>query len=655
MNLKIKKNNYFLFTILILSQNFIKSCINNTCSILKTPLSVKTIFIPISQGQNLYTQYHKPIYINNEDSDFCLVSDFSITYRYSKTRNSDCIANSLFQYNPLLFVGGNDDLSRPFNALIPEYFGMSSDTNTSIYLNPNISNNIVDFQLALSGDCFWAQVNLPFVGTTWNLNNNCPLTQTINQNSFDNSGLINISQSADVTLDKKYFLNGSTGTSNNGLLSSDNTFIDNYISSNLSLVNESNFSVNNSGEVQNNIMILGNWGSPSYNINLTADPIVVLDGTTNKSLDITQGQVNSAKTITEALGGYTFGDLKNRTYNLFNFGNNGCNNNIGGLADIIFQLGWDFLKEDSKHCGIYLRLVFPTGTDLNRYWAQYVFSPIIGNGKHFEFGAGLSFHGKLFECNDSDLSANFDGYITHMCGANSFRSFDKNGYPMSRYALLKQLKYNIDAENKFQYNGSGNIVALGDLNNQCINTSLNIRGEAILDFIYTAFNWELGLGYALSGQSGESINTCNESCLNSNLNEYFYGYKGKSGLTDFILNTNNTTLIPNNTTPVTIDMATFSAQTDANVSINGTSGAYLYGSLTKSGPSSVDLFKLPDINCSGLMGAQFLNRIFAHIDYVWRDNCWQPEFGILGSFGFQPSKYLTAVYWDMGARIGFAF
>jgi hypothetical protein len=87
----------------------------------------------------------------------------------------------------------------------------------------------------------------------------------------------------------------------------------------------------------------------------------------------------------------------------------------------------------------------------------------------------------------------------------------------------------------------------------------------------------------------------------------------------------------------------------------GTNAAYSYGN------SDIVLseaaFQLPalDGNCSGLMSCQVLNRIFGHIDYVWSDCAWQPEVGIVGSIGFVPAGKPTANYWDLGARVGFAF
>lgn len=127
--------------------------------------SPKTLFLPLSATQNLYTQYHKyhPHGI-----------DFSVTYRYQEAYNNDDIIKSVLQYNPLLFVGSSigDDSERPIQALVPEYFGFSGDTNSSLYLSPLIRNQILDIQLDWQAESVWFQVNIPLIKPQWKINKN---------------------------------------------------------------------------------------------------------------------------------------------------------------------------------------------------------------------------------------------------------------------------------------------------------------------------------------------------------------------------------------------------------------------------------------------------------------------------------------------------
>lgn len=86
----------------------------------------------------------------------------------------------------------------------------------------------------------------------------------------------------------------------------------------------------------------------------------------------------------------------------------------------------------------------------------------------------------------------------------------------------------------------------------------------------------------------------------------------------------------------------------------GDNAIYSYGT-----DVSVDdaAFVIPNtqFNSSCLMSAQVLNKLFMHIDYIWKEYELQPEIGIIGSVGFVPQGKPTANYWDLGARIGLAF
>lgn len=323
------------------------------------------------------------------------------------------------------------------------------------------------------------------------------------------------------------------------------------------------------------------------------------------------------------------------------------------MSDIIAQLGWDFCKSECKHLAVYIRAVFPTGTNLNACWlSQGTFAPIVGNGHHFELGVGINGHATFWECDESDFSAYLDGYVTHMFGASTFRSFDMPGLPMSRYALLKGITGTVDAGD-LAY--SGTLSALGDVNTACINTSCAARSEIILDFIYSACNWKFGLGYAFSGQSAESSNCC--SVGSSDSSSSLYGFKGGTGLVEIKYKLVDKTVFSGVlATPVTPALATFDAEKDESVATKD-SGAYSYGMDTDGADMATDSFTLPNLSCntSGLMGSQILNKVFAHIDYVWTDSCWQPELGILGSVGFGSGSKTTAQYWDLGVRLGFAF
>ena len=104
---------------------------------------VKTVFIPISSGSNLYTQYHKPIYIDESESN-SYKTNTSLTYRFQRSNNSSDIAKNIFGNETLTFLGNNninqirsDDsfyLNNPCSVkLSAEYFGISNDVYPFVY------------------------------------------------------------------------------------------------------------------------------------------------------------------------------------------------------------------------------------------------------------------------------------------------------------------------------------------------------------------------------------------------------------------------------------------------------------------------------------------------------------------------------------------
>lgn len=158
----------FLFALLLGHSTFFST--TKICS------SPKTIFIPISQSQNLYTQSHQPL-VSPEG----LECNFSLTYRFQEANNGKDIAESIFQTNPLVFAGSinNLDEGRPKNALVPEYFGLAPDTNAQFRLNPRIRNQIIDMQLYCQIENYWFQTNIPLVKTQWK-----PTNRSIENDTF---------------------------------------------------------------------------------------------------------------------------------------------------------------------------------------------------------------------------------------------------------------------------------------------------------------------------------------------------------------------------------------------------------------------------------------------------------------------------------------
>jgi hypothetical protein len=645
-------------------------------------INTKTIISPISQGTLLYIKYHKPFHI--DESDCSLKFNFNTTYLFENTSNGNNLAMTLFQYNPIYFCGDNNNFyNRPNNALVAEYFGLSTDTQTSILLSPRIKNQIIDLQLSIGYKKFWMQINAPIVYSNWQINSGIQPLNQIGINDLDNEKKIIMQRT--ITNSDPYLL---INQANTGLNSGINP-LNNYIINN-SDNNDNYFEFSNTpNKNMVSSIAMGSWQKPDVTtqydkeysknstvpieLTLTNEAQIVLNPPelqtppatqNNSSLNITQNQVSAATSMKEALSEFSFGNVPQRVYGNFNFINNAYSS-AWGIADLQLQLGIEAIECKNQRLGLYFKLFIPTGTSIDKNTAKNVFSPIIGNGRHFAPGIGLSFDRNLMNfCNDTSLNIALDGYIVHLFGSSQFRVFDKYNLPMSRYAILKILEYDyltsgIKYSDLFKYNG---MTPLININNGYVNIWIDIMGEFIADLSYKSKKYEFGIGYSFIGQSAEKCNPIetnfytNNGIINSKDNiDICYGFKGNTFLIDMLCNTT----VTNESTPLTPLNTTFMIKTNGSVTKNGNSGAYSYGTSTEEidseGTTINDVFLLPSINNSGLMGPQILNKIFAHFDYTFESLLYSPSIHLLGAYGFSPINYITPAYWDIGLQFSFNF
>jgi hypothetical protein len=650
---------------------------------------VKTLFKPLSSSMHLQTQYHKPMY----DPESIFNANIRINYYYQSTREKDYLAQNLFQYNPLLFQGEiqlNGDLGRDQKALVAPYFGLQQNANISLQLNPRITNTVVDIQLNLESERYWLQTNFPITRTVWKLNKyddltvigsygNLPLQDQGNaiitasndsavapyNTSADGSSFLPVAASTQDLIQNLFgYCNLDSDFNDQEYNTETNPFGNAYLG--LGSYEKCSFygSTIEESPTQTNFIF-----SNQYNINLNNQINDIFNPSfpTNKSgLIINQPEVNGVNSITDALGGFIFGDLQERKYNLFNFSNTELQQQIG-LADINTEIGYDFIKNNKGHFGSYIKIIIPTGTHIGKEYVKYTFAPIIGNGRHFELGLGISGHYMFSENQYNTSHIHIDGYLTHLFSSRQFRTFDKKNLPMSRYALVKELHYDIGANAKIDdlYSYNHTLKVLGDVNSDWLDISVGLRGEGLIDIVHHYKNWEIGAGYCFAGQTQETASYAYENSTQTKNVDHaiVYGFKGNTYVDTLIFKTYGPDEKTFNYDPSGIQGSWIQAKTNGDVATDGNSGAYKYGTSTSSGDVAIgtmskDVFILSDIDCnnrSGLMDGQILHKLFFHIDYMWSDIQWEPQIGVFGSYGFSPINYKTADYWDIGARFGFIF
>ncbi len=380
----------------------------------------------------------------------------------------------------------------------------------------------------------------------------------------------------------------------------------------------------------------------------------------NLGLEIVQPQINSAKNIDEALSGYTFGDFQKRSYHKWKFNKKNSALSDFGIADIQMSMGWNTYNKNNKRCGLYTKIVLPTGTKINEQYWHYTFNPIIGNGNHFELGAGINGYVQLYESEDTLFRCSFDGYANHSFGSRQFRSCDDLNKPLSRYALVKELTYNqlvSDLSNEDMYLYNNVLRSLGDINAHYIDVAIDIRGEGVIDFEYLYKRWGFGLGYNFIGQTEESMTDCKKSLFDESK---WYGYHMLGCITSIRFTANG-----NVTTPES-KIACFAKNTDnragtyIQAKTNGqiaekiNTDAYRYG--TSKQATDENVFQCKTLNNSCLVESYQLHKIFIHIDYHYNETSHNPLISILGSLSFKNNhKETYASQWTIGGRFGFTF
>lgn len=614
---------------------------------------VKTVFIPISSGSNLYTQYHKPIYIDESENN-TYKSNISLTYRFQRSNNSSDIAKNIFGNETLTFLGNNNInqirsedsfyLNNPCSIKLPaEYFGISNNSNISLSFSPVIQNQILDLQISTGND-LWLQINIPMVYSSYRMRPSQPLGFYGNTYLQDEGDFF-IRSSDLATL----------GNLSVGIDEAEMKLVNSAEIFNSEL-NDSNLAINsNILNNQNNIQFIpiGYYQdiNPAKN---KENYIYSLVNKYDQNSNLNQDNIEPAANIYEALRGYTFGDLNQRLYNKFYLYDYQYHSTqaFWNVADLQIQIGYDFVNKEKNHFGSYIKMIIPTGTEIEKSWAEFLFTPVIGNARHFELGIGLTGHFTGYENECSDLKLFLDGYITHPFNNLQFRSFDKLKYPMTRYFLIKDLIK--DEAAKFSegadiYSYNYNLNALGDINNCNVPVSINLRGEFLLDLIYRNDNTSFGLGYSFSGQSKEKLGCCDLIILGSNLN--YYGFKGSSA--ENTLTVSNTPII-NTQWQILTNVNDIGIKSNNQVVKNASGNTFENNNLTEITTEN-DLFKLPDINNSGFMQAQILNKFFGHLDFNFSTKELDLFIGIIGSIGISPKNYITAAYWDIGCRLGIIF
>ena len=385
-------------------------------------------------------------------------------------------------------------------------------------------------------------------------------------------------------------------------------------------------------------------------------------------------------------GVHTWGDVRQSMY--FGIMTN-CKLAKTRLSDIQAAFGWNFISNEDYHFGLSLRAAAPTG---NKPEGIYLFEPIVGNGRHWELGSGITsswIFWRSKEEKSTHIGVWMDANITHMFRSEQCRSFDFCGKPNSRYMLLEQMGINADKIRmvelddpnpiwdeavlaKYQY--QKNLIPAINWSTFKVDVTIDVQADIVIKLGYIRDNFNVDLGYNLWVRTGEkfcySDYCCEDCCCCPTDPGKIYALKGDAYIYGFNENINGDNQAhalpmsatqseatihsgknfpaqndnpaqnpridnPNNPihdTPVKGDKLVFFGDTD--VAANYLKTATVSGVPSRSS-FPPKLITCADLNMCDSPGA-LTHKLFINLNYVWTDRqeIWIPFFGIGGEAEF---------------------
>jgi hypothetical protein len=353
-----------------------------------------------------------------------------------------------------------------------------------------------------------------------------------------------------------------------------------------------------------------------------------------------------------------------------------CDLTDTGIAEIRTTIGYNFIQDECTHFGLNLRMAAPTG---RRPHGDFIFEPMVGNGKHWEFGGGMTAHYTFWEneCANRSLGIWFEGYITSLFKTRQRRTFDLKGKPNSRYMLAERLGTPVAGlfANPLPGNVTGSVAPVAQFKNQFtpvanlttfdVNVSSGIQADLTLLLNYTRCDHSFDIGYNFWSRSCEKIDyycKCAPRTLLSDGSTWalkgdaaVYGFTQGEVVEPIALSATESlaTINAGTNTPCGTP---FAVEQQANPGIDNaqfardTSGLGFPGSIfagtaglraniqTRTSFNPVFLTE-NDIDFCGARTRGLSSKVFAHWSYTWnRCECWIPFLGIGGKVEFAHSR-----------------
>jgi hypothetical protein len=362
-----------------------------------------------------------------------------------------------------------------------------------------------------------------------------------------------------------------------------------------------------------------------------------------------------------------------------------------GFAELRGEFGWNYIKED-YHVGLNIQAAAPTGKRPN---ARFLFENEIGNGKHWELGAGFGAHYTMWRSEDADKSFSFifEVDVTHLFKAKQTRTFDLKGKNLSRYMLAEKL---LPAQTPPELFGSGTFPSttgaqtaataqilttantkaeyspVANFSTRDVKVSIGAQGDLVAMFNYTVRGFSWDFGYNFWGMSREKINlSCSDDCDNTPFPANTWALKGDAQVFGFQVpftvapqqvvglsaTENNATIHAG--TNAAAAVATITANQNPGIDNPQTAFATLPAPigniplsaiLTGTAPLLIATSIQPvyiaetDLDLEGAQNRGYSNKVFTHFNYTWTNReRWIPYLGagVSAEFGSHKGEDCT--------------
>ena len=299
------------------------------------------------------------------------------------------------------------------------------------------------------------------------------------------------------------------------------------------------------------------------------------------------------------------------TYGKFGAVANGKKTKVG---DVHIALGYDLINKDDAQLGLAV-LGHINGDEVSN--AKYVNTPSIGTAGRHGIGARLDGSVRLWENNETSLSAHLRADGAYIFDATVRRSFDftANGV-WSRYLLLKK------------HDAPNSVTSLVNaINVTSLQAKIGKFGVYDVNLMLSLSHcgWEFNAGYNLGGATKEKHSKWVETIAADTYT--FFGLTN-GGVTTATADSKNTPTV----------------HIDGSNGTKGTAAANVAIANTAAGLTAVAITNDLLNKDSGLQPSTMSHRVYGNLGYCYDKNEWMPSFSLGGSAEFSADNTSVRTY-----------